>query len=394
MKKQSILRNQKALMGASAALVLTAGGGCGFNCRQDRDENTRDELLELVDELLAEWLADCGDDAACKAAAIQRHQELETSIIEWYLKRAENDHRPTNETRDILDRIREIIRDLGNLPLSESLIGYTGSVVGDGEIVVITSIPIDAEPVGFNDESAQQSSGGVETTTATTTDAAAGVGEAITGSTGGVVIAQQTTILRGVYTVQIESGPTFSAGNYEFVYNFVVGKSKALNDLNVRTLTSGSATITGTPLVFELDADVGKSRLILGSNGRGILRLSGRIVSADPDGSVPFNLPLKYDLPIEETPNGDFVIQSESGVDLNIMANTKPSWFVDYDNNGAIEGVDRTLYIADHAAGEPRTDLNADEVFDGLDFARYDDSTSRALSRLSFLAAQGVEGAD
>lgn len=381
-------------MGASAAIVLTAGSGCGFNCRQDRDRNTRDEVLELVDELLAEWLADCGDDDACKAAAIQRHQELETSIIDWFLKRAENDHRPTDETRDALDRIRELIRDLGNLPLLESLIGYTGSVDGDGEIVIITSIPIDEEPVDVSGETTQLNSGGVETTTTTAINAAAGVGEAVVASGGGVVIAQQTTTLRGVYTVQIESGPTFSAGNYEFVYNFVVGKSKALNGLNVRTLTSGSATITGTPLVFELDQDVGKSQLILGSDGRGILRLSGRIVSTDPDGSVPFNLPLKYDLPLEETPSGDFVIQSDSGVDLNIMVNAEPSWFVDYDKNGVIEGDDRALYLVDHAAGEPWADLNADDIFDGLDIARFDDSTSRALSRLSFLAVQGVEGAD
>lgn len=382
--------NRNAMLGTSAAIMITAGSGCGFDCRQERDMKTRDEMLQTTNELLAFWLKQCGDNQDCQNAVRETHLQIHAKIMDWYMERASNDFRPTQETRDTLDRIRELLRDFLGTPLLDKLIGYTGSVSGNGELVLVTAVPIDEQSISLHSQPHELELRGVQITKTTSVAALAAVSEAANTSSTGTIPAQQISVFRGSFTLSITTGASFQPGDYRFEYSFVTGRSKTLNGLTVRTLTSGLASIQGTPLVIELDPESGNSRLIVGANGRGVLRISGRMISSDPNVDLPFNIPLSFDLPIESSPLGGFVIQSDPDVDLNIMVNTQAAWFVDYDGNGQIEPADRSLFLADHAAEHAWTDLNADGVFDALDIALFDDATSRALARLAYLAAQGV----
>jgi len=268
----------------------------------------------------------------------------------------------------------------------ESFDDLTGSVEGDGELIMVTAVPIEVDSIAVSTENPE--SEGVGESVATTEQAVLGVAAT---SANGLVPVQQDTRLRGTFTVQIDSGSAFDPGAYEFDYNFVAGRSKTIDGLTVRTLTSGSAPIVGTPLVLEIDPDVDRSQIILGAGGKGILRLSGRIVSTEVDGTVPFNLPVKFDLPLEQTAGGGFEIESAPGVALNVMANVEPAWFVDYDGNRSVDAADRAGFILDHAMQSPWTDLDGDGNLGTGDTQRFDADTAKAVARLAYLAAQGVQ---
>ena len=229
--------------------------------------------------MLNQMLRACNGDAACESEARSLFFQVLVAIEDWYRAWAENDFRPNQETRDNLDRIQQLfdlflnaLRAAG-IPVPVSMIFYddlnnlTGNVDGEGELIMVTAVRIDINAIAVSgDDPASES-------VTTTEQAVSGVTEAAASSADGMVQVQQVTRLRGKFTVQIDSSSTFDPVSYEFNYNFSVDRYKTIDGFTVRTLPSGSAPITGTPLTLELDPVVARSQLILGNAGNGILRL-------------------------------------------------------------------------------------------------------------------------
>ena len=139
-----------------------------------------------------------------------------------------------------------------------------------------------------------------------------------------------------------------------------------------------------------MERQAGRSSLVIGQNGIGILRLSGEILSDDIQLGLPSSKFFKMDLPVTQNTDGAISIETNGDVDLNILVNDEDPWYVDYDLDGAITPNDRLLFSLDHANGELWTDLVGDEVIDSADMLRFDTETSLAIARQTYLVEQGV----
>lgn len=83
-----LMTNHRLALCTAGAITMTAGGACGLshNCREERDQSTRDETLKTLDRRKARELeARNGDgqiDAADRAAFLVDHanQEIWTDL--------------------------------------------------------------------------------------------------------------------------------------------------------------------------------------------------------------------------------------------------------------------------------------------------------------------------
>jgi hypothetical protein len=385
--RKAILRKilqRDTLMFCTAAVALTAGGGCGFNCRQERNQCSRDDLMNNVDETLAKKLKDCQGDPFCEDEELDKARARRHAIELWYQEREDDNHEESREAREWL---RNFLKDLGKDAV-EKITSPLGSATGSATLTETVAIEINQRSVDPSSDEDEVDSGGVASDVTSASAAASGASQTITQSP--TVITHLIRELSGSFTIDLQASGTFDAGTYSFNFSFATGTNRVLNGLNIRRLTAGAANLEGTTLALVLVPEIGQSQLVLGQNGIGILRLAGEIVSTDPTIGVPFNGFLKIDLPARQNSDGTITIDTGGVVDLNILADAPAPWFVDYDENGEITPTDRSLFVADHALGKVWTDLNGDEVSDGLDIERFDDRTSEALARLLYLATQGV----
>lgn len=378
------LSQRDTLMFCTAAVALTAGGGCGFNCRQERNQRSRDNLMNNVDETLAKNLKDCQGDPVCEDEERDKARARRHEIELWYQEREDDNHEESREAREWL---RNFLKDLGKDAV-EKITSPLGSATGTATLTETVAIAINQRSVDPSSDEDEVDSGGVASDVTSASTAASGASQTIAQSPN--INTHLIRELSGFFTIDLQASGTFDAGTYSFDFSFTTGTNRVLNGLNIRRLTAGAANLEGTTLALVLVPEIGQSQLVLGQNGIGILRLAGEIVSTDPTIGVPFNGFLKIDLPARQNSDGTITIDTGGVVDLNILADAPAPWFVDYDEDGEITPTDRSLFIADHAIGKVWTDLNGDEVSDGLDIERFDDRTSEALARLLYLATQGV----
>lgn len=373
-----------ALMFCTAAVALTAGGGCGFDCRRERNLRDRDDMLNQVDEVLTRNLRDCDGHPPCEEEERTAARERRRQINLWYENRVNDNHKESREAREWM---RNFLNDLGKDAV-ESLKSKVGSVSGTAQLTEIVAIPIEQVQLSARESDESIDNGGVSHNTTNSASAATGAAQAIGQSP--VVGTRVIRELSGYFTLDLSESDSVDPGLYTFNFSFAAGTSRALNGLNVRRLTAGSAHLQGTTLAIVLVPEVGHSQLILGPNGLGLLRLAGELVSTDPTATIPFQGFLKIDLPIRENLDGSITIETDGVVDLNILANVSLPWYVDYDGDGTVTPTDRALFVTDHSAGAVWTDLNGDELLDNLDVQRFDERTAEALARLIYLASQGI----
>jgi len=369
----------------TAALMITAGGACGYNCRRDRALDDRDEMLNHVDEVLAKNIKDCDGDAACIQTERNRANSERWRINQWYQNRQDENYEESRESRQF---VKDLLEELGKKAIEK--VSTIGSVSGQGQIVETASVIIASNTVGTGGDESGTGSGGVGTTSISVNTITTSVVDTVTNSTTGLVEAQLIRYLQGSFTVNILDDSMVESGQYTFNFNFVIGKQRQINGLSVREISSGSAPIAGTGLVLVLNGDAGRSSLVIGQNGIGILRLNGEILSDDIQLGLPSSKLFKMDLPVTQNADGSISIETNGDVDLNILVNDEDPWYVDYDLDGAITPNDRLLFSIDHAAGELWTDLVGDEIIDGADMLRFDDETGLAVARQNYLVGQGI----
>jgi hypothetical protein len=385
--RQVRFTKNKALTHTSAALAITAGGGCGYNCRVERTEETLERVETLIERNYQKKLKACGEDEECQDKALDQYLENLDQLLDWYLVRIDNDHK---KTQDDENKLKEILDGIGD-KLIKTLAGYTGTVTGAAQIFETTAVIVSREQISVNStEPEEADTGGVSTSTEDPNLAVTGVASATVQSGGSPIPANLLRTLDGSFTLSALTSQTFAVGQYTFSFSFAIGSDRTLNGLTTRRINAGTAIISSTNLTFVLDSDVGQSQLIMGNTGRGVIRLAGRLVAADESSSVPFDGFLKFDLPVREDVTGALIIETDGIVDLNIFADVLHPEYLDYDENGVINNADRTAFIADLNAGVAWTDLNADGVLDALDTVRFDQETAAAQARSQFLLDQGV----
>lgn len=378
------LSQRDTLMFCTAAIALTAGGGCGFDCRRERNLRDRKDMLNHVDETLSRNLKDCEGDPDCEEEERDAARSRRRDIDLWYQEQVDNNH---EESREAREWVRNFTKEIGKEAV-EKLSSKAGSVTGIANLRELVALPIERHAVAPTTNDGTIDSGGVSENITSSSAAAAGAAQSIAQSP--IVETRLIRELHGSFTLNLATSDTVDPGSYTFNFSFAAGNNRSLNGLNVRRLTAGAATLSGTALAIVLNPEVGQSQLVLGQDGIGLLRLAGELVSTDPTETIPFHGFLKIDLPARENPDGSITIETDGVVDLNILADVSSPWYVDYDGDGEVTPADRSQFITDHAIGKVWTDLNGDDVSDVLDIERFDERTAEALARLVYLASQGI----
>lgn len=98
-----LMTNHRLALCTAGVITMTAGGACGLshNCREERDQSTRDEMLETLDQRKAREIEACNGDAECIASVRSFYQNIEQLVWEWYSARAANSFRSDDESRSI-----------------------------------------------------------------------------------------------------------------------------------------------------------------------------------------------------------------------------------------------------------------------------------------------------
>lgn len=187
----------------------------------------------------------------------------------------------------------------------------------------------------------------------------------------GVVPIYRTT-LSGTVDTDIEYDETTYSSQTQI--NLNIRWDGQFNTTDQFTVESGIVTLFQgqAAIQFVVDPAVGASYGKIWNNNNGTIRLSGKVVFADPiSNTIMFGDERIISFPIELVNGNELMVNTDGYISTSYMKPFRPTTVSDYNGDGVVDGADETLFLSDFQNSIAWADVVGDGVLDQADVDRF-----------------------